>query len=246
MKVIAIYHSKGGVGKTATAVNLSYLSAQAGYNTLLCDLDPQSSATYYFRITPRFKSGVTGFIKGGDHIEKNIKGTDFENLDLLPADLSFRNFDLELGGRKHPRERLTGILNSLASEYDYIFLDCPPSITMISENIFNAADHILIPVIPTMLSLRSYIQIRKFFKKRGYDQAKIMTFFSMVEANKQMHKKVMTRMSRHFNGIFHSKLPFLYDVEKMGIYREPVAVFAPNSLAARSYQDLWEELQTLL
>ena len=85
MRTIALYSNKGGVGKTAAAVNLSYLSAQAGAKTLICDIDPQSSATYYFRVKPKLKSGAKGFLKGGKKAYKSIKGTDYENLDLLPG-----------------------------------------------------------------------------------------------------------------------------------------------------------------
>jgi cellulose biosynthesis protein BcsQ len=243
LKIIAIYHIKGGVGKTAAAVNLSYLAAASGAKTLLCDLDPQSSATFYFRIKPRFKSGVKGFIKGGENLEKNIKGSNYELLDLLPADFSFRNLDIELENQKHSKQQLHDILNSLHTAYDYIFLDCPPGITITSENVFYAAHYILIPVIPTMLSLRSYLHIRKFFKKELYDPAKILTFFSMTENDKTMHRKIMERMSRHFKGVLRSPIPFLYDVEKMGIYREPLPVFAPHSAAAKAYQNLWEEIK---
>ena len=81
MTTLALYSNKGGVGKTAAAVNLSYLAAQTGAKTLICDLDPQSSATYYFRVKPKLKSGAKGFIKGGTQVYKSIKGTDYENLD---------------------------------------------------------------------------------------------------------------------------------------------------------------------
>jgi cellulose biosynthesis protein BcsQ len=94
MTMLAIYSNKGGVGKTAAAVNLSYLAARTGAKTLLCDLDPQCSATYYFRVKPKLRFGVKGFIKGGKQVYKSVKGTDYENLDLLPADFSLRNLDV--------------------------------------------------------------------------------------------------------------------------------------------------------
>ena len=88
MTVLSVYNIKGGVGKTATAVNLSYLAANEDKSTLLCDLDPQSSATYYFRIKPKMKTGLKPLVKGKKSLEKNIKGTDYNCLDLLPADFS--------------------------------------------------------------------------------------------------------------------------------------------------------------
>ena len=94
MTTLALYSNKGGVGKTATAVNLAYLAAQSGKTTLICDLDPQASATFYFRVKPRLKRKAQGFVKVGKPIDRSIKGTDYEGLDLLPADFSHRNLDI--------------------------------------------------------------------------------------------------------------------------------------------------------
>jgi cellulose biosynthesis protein BcsQ len=243
LKTIAIYHFKGGVGKTATAVNLAYLAAQSGAKTLLCDLDPQSSATFYFRVKPKFKGAAKGFLKGGKRLDKNIKGTDYENLDLLPADFSFRNLDIELERKKRPKRRLNGILASLKNEYDYVFLDCPPNITIVAENIFNAVDYILVPIIPTTLSIRSYTQLLEFFKKKNYRKKKIFTLFSMVENRKSLHKEMMEYVSANFQRVLTSQIPYLSEIERMGIKREPVAAFGQRSLAAKSYQNLWKELQ---
>lgn len=85
MTILALYSNKGGVGKTAAAVNLAYLAAQSGLETLIDDLDPQASTTFYFRVKPKLKPKACGLIRGRRKIEQSIKGTDFENLDLLPA-----------------------------------------------------------------------------------------------------------------------------------------------------------------
>jgi len=177
MTTLAIYSNKGGVGKTATAVNLSHLAAQAGAKTLICDLDPQSSATYYFRIKPKLKSGTKGFIKGGMQLKKNIKGTDYDNLDLLPADFTHRNLDTAFGKLKRSKQRLRKILKPLKAEYDLIILDCPVTISILAENIFNAVDYTLVPLIPTTLSMRTHRQLLYFCKKNNYDVSKIYTFF---------------------------------------------------------------------
>ena len=140
MIVFALYNIKGGVGKTASAVNLAYLSARDGARTLLVDLDPQSSSTFYFRIKPKVKAGSKLFLKGGKTLEKSIKGTDYENLDLLPADFSFRNIDIMFDDVSKSRKRLKQFLEPLAEEYDHIFLDCPPNLTLLSENVFHASD----------------------------------------------------------------------------------------------------------
>lgn len=244
MKILAIYNIKGGVGKTATAVNLSYLAAESGAKTLICDLDPQGSATFYFRVKPKFKSGAKGLIKGGKRIDKNIKGTDFENLDLLPADFSFRNLDINLDKVKRSKHRLTETLTPLSAEYEYIFLDCPPNINIVSENVFEVADKIIVPIIPTTLTRRTFEQILDFFKKKKFGAKKVVAFFSMVEQRKILHKETMAEMAKkHGKAILQSRIPYLSQIEKMGLTREPVTASSPRSRAARAYIALWEELR---
>jgi cellulose biosynthesis protein BcsQ len=243
MTTVALYSNKGGVGKTAAAVNLSYLAAQAGAKTLICDLDPQSSATYYFRVKPKLKSGAKGFIKGGKQVYKSIKGTDYENLDLLPADFSLRNLEVTFDKLKRSKKRLRKILNPFKAEYDFIFLDCPVTISILAENILNAVDYALVPLIPTTLSMRTYGQLLSFCNKKNYDAGKIYTFFSMVDRHKKMHREIIATVSKAYNGVLQSFIPYLAQIEKMGIYRAPVAAFAPSSAASKSYQNLWEKVQ---
>ncbi len=243
MTTLALYSNKGGVGKTAAAVNLSYLAAQSGAKTLICDLDPQSSATYYFRVKPKLKSGAKGFIKGGKQVYKSVKGTDYENLDLLPADFSLRNLDVAFDKLKRSKKRLRKILNPFKAEYDFIFLDCPVTISILAENILNAVDYALVPLIPTTLSVRTYKQLLSFCNKNNYDAGKIYTFFSMVDRHKKMHREIIATASKTYNGVLQSFIPYLAQIEKMGIYRAPVAVFSPESVASRSYQNLWDKVQ---
>ena len=243
MTTLALYSNKGGVGKTAAAVNLSYLAAQTGAKTLLCDLDPQSSATYYFRVKPKLRSGAKGFIKGGKQVYKSIKGTDYENLDLLPADFSLRNLDVTFNTLRRSKKRLKKILTPFTAEYDLIILDCPVTINILAENIFNAVDYTLVPLIPTTLSVRTYRQLLAFCRKKKYGVDKIYTFYSMVDRHKKMHKELMTALASEFDGILQSPIPYLAQIEKMGIHREPVAVFAPKSVASKSYQNLWHKVQ---
>lgn len=245
MKTLAIYSNKGGVGKTATTVNLSYLAAQAGLRTLICDLDAQSSATYYLRVKPKLKSRTKGFIKGGKRIERNIKGTDFDNLDLLPADFTHRNLAVAFHKLKRSKRRLKRILEPLRDEYDLITLDCPCTIDLLAENVFDAADSLLVPLIPTTLSVRTHKQLIKFLENSGYDSGNLYTFFSMVDRRKKIHRELMQESLRVFNGVLQTAIPYLSHVEKMGIQREPVSVFAPKSAAAKSYQNLWEEIEAL-
>ena len=114
MKIVATYSIKGGVGKTAAAVNLGYEASRNGLTTLIWDLDPQGAATYSYRIKPKVKGGARAVIEGDRDLDDAIRGTDYEDLDLVPADFSFRNFDVLLDDagegaqRVRPREGRKG------------------------------------------------------------------------------------------------------------------------------------------
>jgi cellulose biosynthesis protein BcsQ len=156
MITIAVYNLKGGVGKTATSVNMAALAASEGDRTLLWDLDPQASTSFYYRVKSKVKGGVKSLIGQHSEIIEAVKETEYENLDLIPADLSIRNMDIHLGDQKSSRKKLAESLKDLSAHYDVLFIDAPPGISLLSENLFHAADIILMPMIPTVLSIRSY------------------------------------------------------------------------------------------
>ena len=246
MKVIATYNIKGGVGKTATAVNLAWLAAQEGAPTLIWDLDPQGAASYYFRIKPRIKGGSRKMLQGKRDLEQYIRGTDYEWLDLLPADFSYRNMDIIFDNAKKPAEQLRKLLRPFRSEYYYVFLDCPPSITLTSENVFAAADALLIPTIPTTLSLRTWQQVQRFFKQHQLDTARLLPFFSMVDRRKQLHRSIVDQPVDMTCNFLPTQIPYNSEVELMGVHRAPVVDFAPSSLSARSYTSLWKDTKERL
>ncbi len=243
MSILALYHIKGGVGKTAAAVNLAYLASQEGSPTLLFDLDPQGSASYYFRIRPSKKQRARKIVKGGKNVANHLKGTDYAHLDALPSHISYRNLDITLDGMKRSKRRLQEILQPLSKQYRLIFLDSPPNITLVSENIFQAADVILVPVIPTTLSMLALDKLFAFFKTKGLEHKKILAFFSMVEKRKTMHREIVEGKlgDKRF---LSTKIPYSAVVEKMGLYREPVGSFNPSSQAGLAYRDLWEEIKS--
>jgi len=246
MHIIGIYNIKGGVGKTATAVNLAYLAARQGYRTLIWDLDPQAAATFYFRIKPKVKGGSKKLIGGKQELDDLVKATDFENLDMLPADFSYRNMDLRLEDTKKPTKQLLKLLRPLSEAYDYVFLDCPPSISLVSENIFRAAEGLLLPLIPTTLSLRTYGQLLDFLEGHRIYGLELMPFFSMVDRRKRMHLDVMRDFPDAHCELLGSRIPYASDVEKMGLHRMPVEAFAPHCQAAGAYQALWKDVRARL
>jgi len=233
--IIALYNIKGGVGKTSTTINLAY-NASKKYKVLVWDLDPQGASTFFLDRKVKDDNFVSKVEKKG--IRKFIKSTHHKNIDLIPADLSLKDIDRHLEDDK----MFKTLLKDIKKDYDYIFIDSPPTLSIISQNIFKVSDVILIPTIPTILSVRTYNQIVKYFK--NYTKKKyIFTFLSMVDKRKKMHldiaKKILKLPKKQI-----LKTP-IYDsaiVEKMGEELNPVEIFAPYSESAKAYIQLWQEL----
>ena len=240
--ILATYNIKGGVGKTSAAVNLSYLAAREGHRTLLWDLDPQGGSTYLLRIKPKVRGGGGKLLRRKSEVERLIKGTDHLGLDLLPADFSYRHMDLVLDNFKRPTRRLVRVLEPLREAYDYIFLDCPPSISLVSESVFEAADALLVPVIPATLSARTLEQLEGLLDSG----TQVLAFFSMVDRRKRLHRQVMERLTADGSGVIGVAIPTSSVIERMGAERDVVAAFAPRSRAAIAYEELWHDVERRL
>ena len=245
MTVVAAYNIKGGVGKTSVTVNLAWLAAEGGARVLVWDLDPQGAATYLLRIKPKVKGGGRRLVHGKSDPAALLKGTDHERLDLLPADFSYRNMDLALDATKRPTRRLARVLAPLAGDYDYVFLDCPPAISLASESVFGAADALLVPLIPSPLSLRTYDQLRAFIAREVSEPPRIHAFLSMTDGHRRLHREVSDDLSGR-DGVLRAAIPYASDVERMGVQRRVLADFAPHGRAGRAYAQLWEELRELI
>jgi cellulose biosynthesis protein BcsQ len=245
MKTLATYNIKGGVGKTATAINLAHLAASAGSRTLIWDLDPQGAATYCFRIKPKVKGGGKRLLRGKGRIERRIRGTDFEGLDLLPADFSYRHMDLVLDATKRATERLAERIRPLADSYDYLFLDCAPSISLVSEAVFAAADALLVPTVPTTLSIRMVERLAKHLRREKVDVT-VLPFFCMVDRRKALHRRICESADGTPFAFLETRIPYSSVVEQMSVHRAPLATFARASDAARAYSSLWTEIASRL
>ena len=247
MKILACYANKGGVGKTAVAVNLSYALAAAGHRVLLCDLDPQGAASFYFRVKPSRKLTEAAFFKDVEKFTHAIKASDYDNLDILPANMSFREFDVFLSRMRQPRSRLKQALKAVSGDFDVIVLDCPPNISTLSENVFRAADAVLVPIIPTTLSQRTFDQLVDFFKDSDLPTKKLHGFFSMVQGTKSLHEETMALMRKAYpKTVMAALIPFASDVERMGVHRAPVLATAPHCAASQAYQALSAEIMQRL
>jgi chromosome partitioning protein len=241
VKTLATYNIKGGVGKTASAVNLAYLAARDGLRTLLWDLDAQGAASYLLRVRPRVKGGGKALVRGKRSLEEAVKVTEFDGLDLVPADFTYRNLDLVLGETKKPTQRITRLLGPMADNYDLAVLDCPPGISLVSENVVHAADILLVPLIPTTLSVRTLEQLTEFVGELDHPPT-LIPFFTMVDGRKRLHREVIDDLRAHRDDLATTVVPALSLVEQMAVHRAPLPVFAPRSRVTRSYEDLWAEV----
>lgn len=242
MKKVAIYNLKGGVGKTAAAINLAYCAANSGLKTLLLDLDPQGASSFYFKVKPSKKFSAEKFAHG-KKIFKNLKETDYPNLDLLPSDFSFRSLDLIFDEEKKRERTLNKILSSFQSSYDLVIMDCPASIGVDAENVFYAADVLLIPVIPTILSIETLNRVLDFLKELGHQKKKTVGFFAQVDGRKKMHKDTVFNHTIKDEPFLKSTIPFSSEIERMGIYRAPVTARHPNSRSSKAFFALWQEFK---
>jgi cellulose biosynthesis protein BcsQ len=175
-------------------------------------------------------------------ITQAIQESGYDNLSIIPSDLSARNADVLLSEMKQGKRRLKSALSTLKNQYDVVILDCPPGLSVLHDNIFTAADWLLVPNIPTTLSIRSYENVMEYFREAGLDEHSVKCFFSMVDHRKNLHNEIINQYYRD-KVFFKNYIPYLSDVEKMGQHSAPVEAFAPSSYAAQCFRDLWKEIK---
>lgn len=245
MKTIAVYNIKGGVGKTTTAVNIAYLSALEGKQTLLWDLDPQGAASFYFRIETSDNAHYANPFRKEYGFEPQIRGTNYDRLSLLPADFSYRHLDISLFAGKKPERTVHKTLRKFTDQYELVILDCAPSLSFLSENLFRTVDLLLVPTIPTVLSLRTLAQIVDYYKKNGIDTGNIAPFFSMMDKRRALHNVVVSAEQEKPVPFFSTLIPYNADIEKMGVSQSPICAALAHPMS-RAYISLWLEISARL
>ncbi|AFJ01212.1 Chromosome partitioning protein ParA [Methylophaga frappieri] len=243
MNKLAFFNLKGGVGKTTSAVNIAWHAAQDGIPTLLWDLDPQGAASWLLHRKAKSKSEPKKVLAGKTAIGELVKATDYPNLDIIPADFSFREFDVLLSDITDKQNAVDKLLAPFSERYALIILDCPPSFSTLSEQIFDTADVLYMPLIPTHLSLRTFEQTRDFFKQHKLKPKRLRPFFNMVDRRRSLHRVMISHPPKMLKNGLQSTIPYAAVVERMGDFQAPLGSFAENTPVAQAYANLWQEIK---
>ncbi len=240
MRSIAVFSVKGGVGKSALAVNLAHAAATiSGRRTLLWDLDAQGAATHMLRLAARPDISARKGIADGELIPL-VQASDFARLDVLAADKSLRHLERQLT-EDDKSKRLKKLIKSFEKDYDRVVLDCPPGLTELAEQVFRAVDLLVVPMLPSPLSMRAFDQLIEHLAKhhKSYAPA-LLPVFTMVDRRKTLHRDTIAAAPGR------PVIPYAAAIEAMASTRLPVLAKAPGSPAARAFSVLWTDVERTL
>ena len=249
-RIIAVVNQKGGVGKTTSAVNLTAALKDLGNRVLLCDFDPQANATSGLGVEKRkIKKSVYDVIINGTPIEEAIVSTKFG--DVLPSSADLAGAAVELIGLSDASYKLREALNKVRDNYDLIFIDCPPSLEILTLNGLAAADGILVPVQCEYYALEGLSDLMatlRMVKKRIHPTLEIFgVVLTMFDGRTNFSTQVAQEVRRHLPGkVFASVIPRNIRLAEAPSHGLPVTVYDRSSRGAQAYKDLAEEINKKL
>ena len=245
-KIIAVVNQKGGVGKTTTAVNLTAALTEAGKKVLLCDFDPQANATSGMGLDKRkIQKSIYDVVVNGASVELAIAKTKFG--DVLPSSPDLAGAAVELISMEDPNYRLKNALDVIRNRYDVIFIDCPPSLEMLTLNGLAAADGILVPVQCEYYALEGLADLMttlRLVKKRINPNLEIFgVALTMFDGRTNFSTQVAQEVRRHFPGkVYGTVIPRNVRLAEAPSHGLPVTTYDRNSRGAHAYRAMAQEI----
>lgn len=246
-KVISVANQKGGVGKTTTTVNLATLLAKKGKKVLLIDTDPQGNATSGLGITKELELSVYDILIGETTFNEVIQETTIKNLKVCPSNISLAGAEVELVSMMSREQRLKTKLDEIKDQYDYILIDCPPSLGLITLNAFTASDSVLIPVQCEYFALEGLGQllntvnlVKKHLNKNLEVEGALLT---MYDARTNLSNQVVKEVKKYFEDkVYKTVIPRNVRLSEAPSYGMPISIYDPRSKGAKAYEKFTKEL----
>ena len=246
-KVISVANQKGGVGKTTTTVNLATLLAKRGKKVMLIDTDPQGNATSGLGITKELELSVYDILVGETTFEETVQETAIKNLKVCPSNISLAGAEVELVSMMSREQRLKVKLDEVKEQYDYILIDCPPSLGLVTLNAFTASDSVLIPVQCEYFALEGLGQllntvnlVKKHLNKNLEIEGALLT---MYDARTNLSNQVVKEVKKYFEDkVYKTVIPRNVRLSEAPSYGMPISIYDPKSKGAKAYEKFAKEL----
>lgn len=245
-KIISIANQKGGVGKTTTAINLSTILAKKGKKVLLIDADPQGNGTSGLGVDKEQKFSIYDVLIEDIEIENTLQTTQIKNLDLCPSNMNLAGAEVQLVEMEDREYRLKRKLDSMKEKYDYIIIDCPPSLGLVTLNSFTASDSVLIPIQCEYYALEGLGQLLKtieLVRKHMNRNIKIEgALLTMYDARTNLSNQVVKEVKKYFGDkVYKNVIPRNVKLSEAPSYGMPISVYDPRSKGAKSYDKFVRE-----
>ena len=246
-KVISVANQKGGVGKTTTTVNLGTLLAKKGKKVLLIDADPQGNATSGLGVDKDVEYSTYDILVGDTEIVEALEDTIIKNLKICPSNMNLAGAEVELVSMMSREQRLKEKLDVVKDSFDYILIDCPPSLGLITLNSFTASDSVLIPVQCEYFALEGLGQlintinlVKKHLNKSIYIEGALLT---MYDIRTNLSNQVVKEVKKYFdNKVYKTVIPRNVRLSEAPSYGMPITEYDPKSKGAKSYTKFAKEL----
>lgn len=246
-KIIAVANQKGGVGKTTTAINLSAILAKKGKKVILIDADPQGNATSGVGIEKEMEKSVYELLIEDVTIEETLQDSPIKNLKVCPSNINLAGAEVELVSMMSREQRLKEKLEEVKEQYDYIIIDCPPSLGLITLNAFTAANSVLIPIQCEYYALEGLGQlintinlVKKHLNKFIEVEGALLT---MYDARTNLSNQVVEEVKKYFGDkVYKTVIPRNVKLSEAPSYGMPISVYDPRSKGAKSYDKFVKEL----